>query len=148
MLFSHLYQYLNITLYHLSGLTLAGVGVRIKKIGPISAKVYSAGLYVDKAAVSRQLKPVITSKTDSNKLQSNKEYQKTLIKGNFPKSLVLKMARTVGSDTMISALSDALKPRINAGSQVHLSKFESILLDGLQDGGAKNNMVLRFYTFF
>ena len=29
-------------------LTLAGVGVRVKHIGPIKAKVYSAAVYLDK----------------------------------------------------------------------------------------------------
>ena len=35
-----------------SGLSLAGVGVRVKKIGPVSAKVYAAGLYVNRGAAT------------------------------------------------------------------------------------------------
>ena len=30
------------------GLKLAGVGTRVKKIGPVGVKVYAAGLYLDK----------------------------------------------------------------------------------------------------
>ena len=32
-------------------LTLAGVGVRVKHIGPIKAKVYSAAVYLDKGCL-------------------------------------------------------------------------------------------------
>jgi len=34
-------------------LSLMGVGVRLKSIGPIQVKVYSVGLYLDKAAAAR-----------------------------------------------------------------------------------------------
>ena len=125
------------------GLTLAGVGVRAKKIGPVSAKVYAAGFYVEKPSASALLKALAQDSKSIEDLAKNKQFEDTLAKGNFKKSIVLKMARTVGSDTMVSALADALKPRINIGSSSALQKFESILLAGLKEGGAKNNMVLR-----
>ena len=42
--------------FGLQKLSLAGVGVRVKQIGPIAAKVYSAGVYVDKAAIPAKCK--------------------------------------------------------------------------------------------
>jgi len=35
--------------------TLAGTGVRVKKIGPVAVKVYAVGLYVDQRAVQSSL---------------------------------------------------------------------------------------------
>jgi len=111
--------------------------------GPVSAKVYAAGLYVDKPSASALLKALAQGSKSVDDLAKSTQFEDTLSKGSFRKSVVLKMARTVGCDTMVSALADALKPRIGGGSSGALAKFESILLDGLKDGGAKNNMVLR-----
>ena len=38
-------------------LSLVGLGVRLKSIGPIQAKVYSVGLYLDQAAAKTKLHP-------------------------------------------------------------------------------------------
>ena len=37
-------------------LSLVGLGVRLKSIGPIQAKVYSVGLYLDQASARGKLK--------------------------------------------------------------------------------------------
>jgi hypothetical protein len=125
------------------GLSLAGVGVRVKKIGPVSAKVYAAGMYVNKFAAMGTLKTAAASCKSASDLAKSKGFEDALVKGNFQKNIVLKMARTVGCDTMVNALADSLKPRLSGGSGAALEKFQSVLLEGLKDGGAKNNMVLR-----
>lgn len=52
-------------------LSLAGVGVRVKQIGPIKAKVYAIGVYVDKVSVIKSLKSSL-SKTYQDLLKSAK----------------------------------------------------------------------------
>lgn len=56
------------------------------------------------------------------------------------------MARTVGADKMSAALAESVRPRMK-GDVSALKSFQSILADGLKDGGAKNNMVLRYANF-
>jgi hypothetical protein len=86
--------------------TLSGVGVRVKKIGPVAAKIYSAGFYVNKGAASAAVKKSVLSAKSAEALALDKGFEHALVKGNFQRSIVLKMARTVGSDTMVSALAD------------------------------------------
>ena len=57
-------------------LSLAGVGVRVKQIGPIKAKVYSAAVYLDKGCVQQQCK---TLKCDTEKdLMKSSEFETTV----------------------------------------------------------------------
>jgi hypothetical protein len=57
-------------------LTLAGVGVRVKQIGPIKAKVYSAAVYLDKGSVETKCKGL---KCISEKeLLNSKEFESTV----------------------------------------------------------------------
>lgn len=60
------------------GLTLAGVGVRVKTIGPIKAKVYSVGLYLDKVATKQRLGAC--KGMDAATLAKSHEFQKTVSK--------------------------------------------------------------------
>jgi hypothetical protein len=53
--------------------TLAGVGVRVKQLGPIKAKVYSAALYLDKATTSAKLKKL--KFLDIKKLSSSSDFE-------------------------------------------------------------------------
>ena len=57
-------------------LTLAGVGVRIKQIGPIKAKVYSAGVYLDKSSVLSQCKNLHS--INEKELLKSKEFENTV----------------------------------------------------------------------
>ena len=57
-------------------LTLAGVGVRIKTIGPIKAKVYSAGIYVDKGKIVSQCK--VLKCTTEKELINSTEFENTV----------------------------------------------------------------------
>ncbi len=126
----------------MSKLSLAGVGVRVKQIGPIAAKVYSTGIYVDKATVLSKCKH-LTSKT-AKELASSKGFEDAFIESSSSKSIVLRMARTVGAETMVNAVAESVRPRMKGKDLPALDKFQSVLLGGLKDGGAKNNMVFRF----
>eukprot|EP00981_Chlorochromonas_danica_P011101 scaffold3747_cov258-Ochromonas_danica.AAC.9 len=120
---------------------LAGVGVRLKQFGPIKAKVYSAALYLDKAVAVSKLKKL--KLLDSKKLFSAPEFEETLVQGDLNKAVLLKMARDVGADTMVNALAESVKPRME-GDLSPLKKFEEVLSNGLKGGKAKNGMVFRF----
>jgi predicted acetyltransferase len=52
-------------------LELAGVGVRIKQIGPIKAKVYSAAVYLEKAAATAFLKKLANKKNLEESIPSS-----------------------------------------------------------------------------
>eukprot|EP01035_Chromulina_nebulosa_P018473 gene18473-24185_t len=110
-----------------NSLELVGVGVRVKQLGPIKPKVYAVG-------------------SDSKTIKESKELQNELNSGSSNKALVLRMARNVGADTMVSALSESVSPRMSGKDSYALSNFKSLLLDALKDGGAKNKMVLSFET--
>ena len=119
--------------------------MRIKKIGPVAAKVYAAGLYVNKGAAQRALKPVVDTVNSAGDLAKSRRFEDGLSSANFDRSVVLKMARSVGSEKMVDAIAESLKPRIR-GDNAALNEFQSVLLKGLADGGAKSNMVLSFKT--
>ena len=119
--------------------------MRVKKIGPIKAKVYAAALYVDKADVVANCKDI--KALDASSLAKSNVFEDAFVKTSSEKNIVLKMARTVGADTMISALAESVKPRLKqVSSAAALAKFESILQDGLKNGGAKTNMQFSFRT--
>jgi hypothetical protein len=61
--------------------TLAGVGVRVKQIGPIKAKVYSAGLYLDKIATATRLKKL--KSVDMKKLGSSSDVEELVRQSNY-----------------------------------------------------------------
>eukprot|EP01031_Cornospumella_fuschlensis_P032668 gene32668-39495_t len=122
-------------------LSLAGVGVRVKQFGPIKAKVYSAALYLDKTVTSSKLKKL--KLLDLKKLSSSPEFEDLLINGEVSKSILLKMARDVGADTMVGALAESVKPRIGKDIEA-LKKFEDILSKGLKGGKAKDGTLFRF----
>lgn len=110
-------------------LALAGVGVRIKKIGPVSLKIYAAGVYVDKVAALLKSKSFA-----SHDISKSKEFDDMLVHGSFEKSVVLKMVRKITGEKMSSALADSVRPRMNGKDQQSLSKFQSILSTSLKDG--------------
>jgi hypothetical protein len=81
---------------------LCGVGCRVKKIGPAAVNVYAVGMYVD----------VKTMKSRCGGKVVDKDFVKVVKTEVFDKTLVLKMARNVGKDKMVSALGDSVKPRM------------------------------------
>lgn len=124
-----------------SGLSLAGVGVRVKQIGPIKAKVYAAGFYVDKNSVKSACSGS-TCKT-SSELAASSSFNNAVTDPKN-KNIILKMARTVGAETMVAALADSVKPAMGGKDTTKLKEFEGILLKSLKDTGAKNGMVFKF----
>eukprot|EP01038_Epipyxis_sp_PR26KG_P004451 gene4451-6296_t len=138
-------------------LTLAGVGIRVKKIGPIKANVYSVGLYVDKSAVISKLKKL--KQIGIKQIPKSEEFIQSLTSGDFTRTIVLRMARDVSAVTMINALAESIKPRMIAhdagiqgfssslkeiGDLKSLNKFQSILMSSLKNGGAKTNTEFSF----
>jgi hypothetical protein len=110
-------------------LSLAGVGVRVKKIGPIHAKVYSVGLYLDKLSVGRKLGKL--SFKDAKELRESKGFEGSVIEGPSDKGLVLKFARNVATNTLVEAIAESVKPQMNSDFQ-SLDKFQNALLTGKQ----------------
>jgi hypothetical protein len=49
----------------------------------------------------------------------------------------------VGADTMVNALADSVKPRLGSSDDKALDSFQSFLLNGLKNGGAKVDTTLR-----
>lgn len=136
--------YVYCSLYDISRkLSLAGVGVRVKQIGPIAAKVYSTGVYVDRTAVIGKVKAILSkSKTYKDVLHS-KEFDEKLVESDADKTIVLRMTRDVAGSTMTNAISESVKPRMKGKDKDALKKFSDILKKGLKDG-AKKNTQFRF----
>lgn len=120
---------------------IAGTGVRVKKIGPISAKVYAVGLYVDERAVQSQLKSFEAFPEES--LVGSKAFYKAVRKAPFDKIFQLKMARTVGAEKMVNALAESVKPRMK-GEYGALSQFQELLSAGLSGGSCTKNTAFGF----
>lgn len=85
--------------FGLQKLSLAGVGVRVKQIGPIAAKVYSAGVYLDKNSICVKCKGL-------------KEFDDVLEDSSSSKTIVLRMARSVAAETMVTAIGESVRPRM------------------------------------
>ena len=123
------------------GPELAGVGVRVKTIGPVKAKVYAAGMYMARGKATGACKGI--------ECKSAKELADSTSFGNAIShkvqdwSIILKMVRSVGQEKMVAAVADSVKPRLK-GDAGALSKFESILASGLGADGAKDGMELGF----
>jgi hypothetical protein len=118
--------------YGLTKLSLAGTGVRVKQIGPIAAKVYSAAMYVDKGDVASRFRA-----------SSRGSVEDAVVEAKSAKAILLKMARTVGADTMVNAIGESVRPRMKGKDLAALSRFQSLLLGGLKHG-AKDKTLFRF----
>jgi hypothetical protein len=86
------------------GETLLGIGLRVKKIAFVKAKVYVVGLYVGDAALKG---PLAAHKGKPGA----PEFFEALVWGDFQKSLVLRFVRNVGRDAIGNAMREALSPR-------------------------------------
>lgn len=123
-----------------AGLSLAGVGVRVKKlVGPLAVKVYGVGLYVDEKAVGKRLSKFKGHKTGSKQLFDALESDTT-----FDKLVLLKMARKVGAATLVNALAESVKPRLGKGNDAALTQFQDVLLAGLKGGEAETGKQFGF----
>ena len=107
----------------LGGLSCLGCGVRAK--GPI--KVYSVGIYANKASIKSKLSKLRGK--DSNSLKSSKALQDAVSDG--PAKLVLKLSRSVGGDFFTSALNKSIAPRMNGKDQEKLVEFKALFTKAL-----------------
>lgn len=100
-------------------MSLLGVGLRIKKIAFVSAKVYAIGLYVADSALAGPLA------AHKGKPASEALYQ-DLIWGDFPKQVVLKFTRTVGQNKIQEAMREALAGADKARTDTFVSYFPEV----------------------
>lgn len=100
-------------------MSLLGVGLRIKKIAFISAKVYAIGFYVSDSALAGPLA------AHKGKPASEALYQ-DLIWGDFPKKVVLKFTRDVGQGRIQEAMREALAGADKAKTDLFVSYFPEV----------------------
>jgi hypothetical protein len=86
------------------GETLLGVGLRVKKIAFVKAKVYVVGLYVSDAALAGSLS------VHKGKLATPAFFQ-DLVWGDFDKRLLLRFVRRLSRQQIQSAMREALAER-------------------------------------
>ncbi len=100
-------------------MSLLGVGLRIKKVAFVSAKVYAIGFYVADSALAGPLA------AHKGKPASEALYQ-DLIWGDFPKQVVLKFTRTVGQGKIQEAMREALAGADKAHTDTFVSYFPEV----------------------
>jgi Chalcone isomerase-like len=108
---------------------LLGVGVRTK--GPF--KVYAVGLYSNRAKVAAKAKG-----------KSEADVKRHLPEIIYDGTLTLKMARDVASETMTSALSEAVRPRMGGKDRGQLDAFGVLIKKGAGPAGCKKGTTLTF----
>jgi len=99
-------------------MTLLGVGLRIKKIAFISAKVYAIGFYVADAALAGPL------------AQSWKAgpaaFNKDVVAGDFPKQVTLKFVRDLSQGRIQEAMREALAGADKVRTDTFVSYFPEV----------------------
>jgi hypothetical protein len=70
-----------------------GANIVYVKTGPIKAKVYSVGVYLDKGSLLLQCKDL--KSLNVKELLACKEFENTVVEGDTDKRIVLRMARKV-----------------------------------------------------
>ena len=93
--------------------------------------MYAAGLYVDRAALGFRLGKYKEYSID--KISQLDSFFEDMVNAPIDMTVVLKMARKVGSEIMVNSLAENVKPRLK-GSKAPLDELEDILLKGLKDG--------------
>lgn len=79
-----------------------GTGVRVKKIGPIAAKVYAVGVYADSSKAASELASYSASGADA--LAKNDVFYKDAKAASFEKTLVSSMRISVSKCCSIPRL--------------------------------------------
>jgi hypothetical protein len=87
--------------------TLLGVGLRVKKVAFVKAKVYVVALYVGDAALAGPL-AAHTGKT------RGPQFFKDLVWGDFDKALTLHFVRNLGREQIQNGMREALAGRADA----------------------------------
>jgi len=105
-----------------NGLPCLGAGVRAK--GPI--KVYSVAVYAPKGAVKSKLAKL--KGKDVGSLKASKLLEEAVVDGAQSKAIVIKLARTVGSEFFTSALSKSVGPRMGGKDADKLQAWKNLFL--------------------
>jgi hypothetical protein len=92
---------------------LTGTGVRVRTI--FKVKVYTFGLYVDRDRAHTALAP--WRGKGAVDLAGDASLYDELLKGSFPMTMRLVMARDVGAEQMAEAFDGALAPRVAQAAQ-------------------------------
>ncbi|CAI5976137.1 unnamed protein product [Closterium sp. NIES-65] len=90
-------------------LSLLGTGVREKKLGPLAVKVYGVGVYAEP-----QLLDVLAGWKGK---PADKAFYDAIASTPCEKSIVIVLARNVGSDQFWNALTEELAPRLTAAGE-------------------------------
>ena len=103
----------------LGDMSLLGVGLRIRRVAFITAKVYAIGLYVSDSALAG---PLAAHKGKT----SSPEFYRELVWGDFPKQVVLKFTRDVGQDRIQEAMRETLAGADKAKTGQFVSYFPEV----------------------
>lgn len=87
--------------------TLLGVGLRVKKVAFVKAKVYVVAFYVSDAALAG---PLAAHKGKT----TTPEFFEDLVWGDFDKALTLRFVRNLGRDQIRNGMREALAGRADA----------------------------------
>jgi chalcone isomerase-like protein len=116
---------------------LTGTGVRTRTI--FNVKVYTFGLYVDPDRARTALAPW-RGKSAAD-LGNDASLYDELLKGSFPMTMRLQMARHVGAAQMAEAFDGALAPRVTQAAQrgmpggaEALARFRALFTSELRNG--------------
>jgi hypothetical protein len=116
---------------------LTGTGVRTRSV--FKVKVYTFGLYVGRDAAREALAPWRWK--SSAELASDRSLYDELLKGAFPMTMRLVMARDVGARQMAEAFEGALAPRVSLaasrdmpGGAEALAQFRALFTAELNNG--------------
>lgn len=116
------------------GDTLLGIGLRVKKVAFIKAKVYVVGLYVSDAALGGPL-------AAHRGKPRTPDFFNDLVWGDFEKRLALRFVRDVGRDQIQNAMREALAQRTEprlleqfVGSFAELKEGQECLLSWAPGG--------------
>lgn len=116
---------------------LTGTGVRLRTV--FNVKVYTFGLYVDRGGARTALAPW-RGKSAADLARDESLYAE-LLKGSFPMTMRLQMARAVSARQMAEAFEDALAPRVARGAQGNmpggadaLRRFRALFTSELRNG--------------
>jgi hypothetical protein len=116
---------------------LTGTGVRVRTI--FKVKVYTFGLYVDRDRARTALAP--WRGKGAVDLAGDASLYDELLKGSFPMTMRLVMARDVGAEQMAEAFDGALAPRVAQAAQRDmpagaeaLRRFRALFTSELKSG--------------
>jgi hypothetical protein len=116
---------------------LTGTGVRTRTI--LKVKVYTFGLYVDANAARTAL--ARWRGKSAAELGRDASLYAELLKGAFPMTMRLEMARDVGAEQMVEAFEGALAPRVAQAAQngmpggaEALARFRALFTTELKSG--------------